>query len=191
MFHMKQFGEERMALLKRYVNILYKWNEKINLTSYSEREFYDIALIDCIVLLKVLKRLSIKDITDIGTGYGMPGIVLKILEPAIKVTLIDSSEKKIAFLEYVSKILKLDCEVYNRRLPDRNWPYKFRAIVSKASMKEERLIKVCESHLERGGYLLYFHGLTEPMKATNFPIKGKITYKRGNNLSNLVLRISL
>lgn len=186
---MKQSPSETLKKLKTYVEILYKWNSKLNLTSYTEQEFYDIGVFDCEVLLKLLEHQKIYDIADVGTGYGNPGVIIKIMNPSISVALIDVSEKKIAFLEYVSKILKLDFDIYHKRLPDKQWGKQFKAIVSKASMKEEMLLKVAETHLQTAGKLINFRGLTYPATSLSFKIIGNIFYRRkDDSCSNLMLR---
>lgn len=189
MFHMKQLTDETLKTLNSYVELLYKWNDRLNLTSYTKREFYNIALVDCRVLLELLKGLKIKQFADVGTGYGLPGVVLKILDPSLEITLIDVSEKKIAFLEYVSKILKLDFEIFKKKLPDKVWDRKFEVVVSKASMKEEMLIKVARQHLKKEGKLIYYHGKTPLGDFSDFPLIGKITYKREDRTaSNILIR---
>jgi len=190
---MKQLTSEALKKLETYVEILYKWNDKLNLTSYSRQEFFDKGVFDCIVLLELLRCLKVNCIADLGTGYGLPGVVIKILDPSVSVTLIDVSEKKIAFLEYVSKILKLDFDINKKRLPDKKWGRQFNVIVSKASMKEEMLLKVAEIHLEKGGKLINFHGISStPVKSLSLPVIGNIFYRRKDkSCSNLIVREKL
>lgn len=186
---MKQLTEETLKTLNSYTEVLYKWNKKFNLTALTEEEFYKVALIDSLALYEVLKYLKIRSLADIGTGFGLPGMVLKIVDPSLEVTLIDASEKKVAFLEFVSKILKLELEIQNKRLPDKNWNRLFCCIVSKASMKEGLLIKTTNALLERGGSLIYYHGMSKPVNSEILPLKGVISYKRENGtLSNIIIR---
>lgn len=186
---MKQLASEALEILYSYSQILFKWNEKVNLTSYKLDEFFTIGVFDVMVLNAVLEGKNIREVADVGTGYGLPGVVLKIINPDLKVTLIDASEKKIAFLEYVSKILRLDFDIVMKKLPAQDWEKSFELIVSKASMKEKMLIKVAEKHLLKGGYLMYFHGEAPLCEYKTFPLKGKIFYKRQNKtFSNLIIR---
>lgn len=186
---MKQLSQEALKTLNSYTEILYKWNKKFNLTALTEEEFYKVAVIDSLTLLTVLQNLKIRCFADVGTGYGLPGMVLKITDPSLNVTLIDASEKKIAFLEFVSKILKLKVDIQKKRLPDKNWERLFSCIVSKASMKEDLLIKTANVLLEKGGYLIYYHGMNKPTSSKILPIKGVITYRRENGtLSNIIIR---
>lgn len=186
---MKQLTTDTLKILNSYVDILYKWNDKLNLTSYTKEEFYNIGVFDCQVLLEVVEQLHIMKLADVGTGYGLPGLVLKILRPDLNIALIDASEKKIAFLEYVSKILKLDFKIYKKRLPDKMWDKRFEVLVSKASMKEDMLIKVANIHMEKDAKLIYFHGVTPLQSFSAFPVIGKVTYKRkDDSISNIIIR---
>lgn len=86
-----------------YKNLLLEWNEKINLTAIVEEK--DIILkhfIDCLTVAK-FRNLDGKNIADIGTGAGFPGLVLKIYFENANISLIDALNKRINFLKEVSK----------------------------------------------------------------------------------------
>ena len=90
-----------------YMNLLLEWNEKFNLTAITKPE--EIILkhfIDSIIPINNIKKDS--KIVDIGTGAGFPGIPLKIVRPDLKITLVDSLNKRISFLEEVIKKLQLE-----------------------------------------------------------------------------------
>lgn len=101
-------SKEQLNQFNKYFELLIEWNEKINLTSIIEikdvylKHFYDSATI-----VKVIDLENEKTLCDIGTGAGFPGIVLKILFPNLKVTLIDALEKRIKFLDIVIRELNL------------------------------------------------------------------------------------
>lgn len=108
---------EQLNQFNKYYKLLVEWNEKINLTAITERKdvylkhFYDSATI-----VKVIDLNNEKTLCDIGTGAGFPGIVLKILFPGLKVTLIDALEKRIKFLNLVISELNLkDIETIHAR----------------------------------------------------------------------------
>lgn len=100
--------EIKIQQFETYFKLLVEWNEKINLTSIVNREdvylkhFYDSA-----TLTKMVDLTTIETLCDIGTGAGFPGIVIKILFPNIKVTLIDALDKRINFLNEVIRELNL------------------------------------------------------------------------------------
>lgn len=94
--------------LNLYGNLLLEWNEKINLTAITEPEdvlykhFYD-----CILFFKAITPEKGARIIDVGTGAGFPGMVLKIVRPDIEVTLLDSLNKRLVFLNEVISELGL------------------------------------------------------------------------------------
>lgn len=100
---------EKQEKLNRYGNLLLEWNEKINLTAITEPEavlykhFYD-----CILFLKHCPVKEGASLVDVGTGAGFPGMVLKIVRPDIKVTLLDSLNKRLVFLNEVINELGLE-----------------------------------------------------------------------------------
>lgn len=101
------FNEKQLEQFYNYMNLLIEWNEKINLTAITEPE--EIILkhfIDSLTINKYVEKD--KTIADVGTGAGFPGIPLKIYRPDLKITLIDSLNKRINFLNEIISNLKLD-----------------------------------------------------------------------------------
>ena len=94
--------------------MLVEWNEKINLTAITEEsQVYLKHFYDSLTLSKAISFGEITSLCDIGTGAGFPGIVIKIFFPNISVTLVDSLQKRVNFLEEVIKQLKLkDCSTF-------------------------------------------------------------------------------
>lgn len=175
MFHVKQSSAEA---IERFADILYEWNDRMNLTSYTRSEFQNIGVFDCAVLADILAALGRWRFLDIGTGYGMPGFILKLLDPRFDPVLLDGSEKKIAFLTYAGTMLKVKFEAMQKRLPARQWRFTASCIVSKASMQEGGLLKVCEPLLEAGGVLAYFSGDAPPCHSNVLPLAGRVAYRR-------------
>ena len=104
----------------RYQELLIEWNEKINLTALTEPE--DIALkhfADSLMLLKYVDIDKETTVIDVGTGAGFPGMVLKIARPDIHLTLLDSLNNRLAFLETVCDELGFnDVELIHSRAED-------------------------------------------------------------------------
>lgn len=101
-----QFTEEQLQKFYKYMNLLIEWNKKINLTAIIEPE--DIVLkhfIDSLTILPFIDKN--KKIIDIGTGAGFPGIPVSIMRNDVDMTLLDSLNKRINFLNEVIKILNL------------------------------------------------------------------------------------
>ena len=108
---------EKLEQLNKYYNLLIEWNEKINLTSITKKEdVYLKHFYDSLTLNKSIDLNSVSTLCDIGTGAGFPGLVLKIMFPHLKITLLDSLNKRTEFLKLVITELKLtDIEVINSR----------------------------------------------------------------------------
>ena len=102
-----KFTEEQLEQFYNYMNMLIEWNEKINLTAIIEpKEIILKHFIDSLTILKYIDKN--KKVIDIGTGAGFPGIPLKIMRKDVEVTLLDSLNKRIQFLNEVIIQLKLE-----------------------------------------------------------------------------------
>ncbi len=103
-----QYDEKTINNFEKYKNLIIEWNKKINITSIdSEEEIYLKHFIDSVIIKKyVIIKKGAKTI-DIGTGGGFPGIPLKLVDNNMEITLLDSLNKRIKFLEEVVKELNL------------------------------------------------------------------------------------
>lgn len=107
----KQIGivldKKQIEQFYQYMKLLLSWNEKMNLTAITKPEEIIVKhFIDSITIAKYIDRN--KNLIDIGTGAGFPGIPLKIIRPDIQITLLDSLAKRVQFLEEVIKQLELE-----------------------------------------------------------------------------------
>lgn len=92
-----------------YYRLLVEWNEKMNLTALTEP--YDVAVkhfIDSLTLLQYVNIPQGASLIDVGTGAGFPGLAVKIARSDIRLTLLDSLQKRLGFLEEVCNTLELD-----------------------------------------------------------------------------------
>lgn len=102
-----EFDNKKCEYLYKYMKLILEWNEKINVTAIkNEKEFVVKHFIDSLTINSLIK--DEKRLLDIGTGAGFPGIPLKLYNPDIEVTLIDSVNKKITVLNDVIQKLNLD-----------------------------------------------------------------------------------
>lgn len=100
---------QQITQLENYYKLLVEWNKKINLTAIIEKpDVYLKHFYDSITLTKIINLNNEQTLCDVGTGAGFPGIVLKIIFPHLKVTLIDSLNKRITFLNAVIDQLGLE-----------------------------------------------------------------------------------
>ena len=104
-----ELDETAIDRLCRYNDLLVEWNEKINLTALTAPE--DVALkhfADSLLLLRYIEINKGTSAIDVGTGAGFPGLVLKIARPDIRLTLLDSLQKRLNFLDTVCEELGID-----------------------------------------------------------------------------------
>ena len=103
---------QQIAQLTRYFSELKRWNAHINLTALrDEAEVRHKHFLDSVSVLEHVNIEAEQTVIDVGTGAGFPGIVLKIYIPDIRLTLVEASRKKVAFLKYVISQLGLDGSV--------------------------------------------------------------------------------
>lgn len=146
-----------------YKSLLLEWNKKINLTAITEdREVILKHFIDCLTIVK-LKDFDNSSIIDVGTGAGFPGLPIKIAVPSTKVTLMDSLNKRIKFLEEVTAALKLegvDCIHSRAEDAGHNKLYreKFDFCVSRAVANLASLSEYCLPFLKINGEFIAMKG---------------------------------
>lgn len=99
--------EKQVEQFQHYLKILDEWNKNIDLTAVPVDEYVDRHLLDSLALVSVYKFNGQESVIDIGSGAGLPGIPIKIAFPDLKITLLDSQGKRVKFLNYAVKELKL------------------------------------------------------------------------------------
>lgn len=144
-----------------YYELLIDWNTRMNLTAITEP--MDVAkkhFADSLAALPLLQ--SGAKVVDVGTGAGFPGIPLLILRPDLKMTLVDSLQKRIAFLETVLKTLELPAECVHARAEDfgRLPAYRgqFDVAVSRAVANLSVLLELTVPLLKVGGKSICYKG---------------------------------
>ncbi len=150
--------EQAAEQLLAYVALLVKWNKAYNLTAVRDAEQMVIRhLLDS---LSVLPMVAKQDMLDVGSGGGMPGIILAICNPETYYTLLDSNGKKTRFLQQVKTQLQLsNVEVIQSRAENYSPPELFDRIISRAFTALDNMIDWC-------GPLLSEQGLFVAMKGT-------------------------
>lgn len=103
---------KQIEQLTIYRSELQRWNTHINLTALQDdTEVIYKHFLDSIGILEYYTFVEKQALIDIGTGAGFPGIVIKIYVPSIHLTLVESSQKKVAFLKYIISQLGLDTSI--------------------------------------------------------------------------------
>jgi 16S rRNA (guanine527-N7)-methyltransferase len=155
-------GLQRMALklsdqmidqLMTYLNLVEKWNRVYNLTAIRERdEMIKLHFLDS---LSILNHVHVKNILDVGSGAGFPGIVLAITKPELKVTVMDSVNKKTTFMQQVKSELALtNLDVVNSRVEDYQPITLFEAVISRAFSNLKNMMSLTQHTLQKEGVWL-------------------------------------
>ena len=162
-------SDQQKHQFERYFELLVEWNEKINLTAITDKEevylkhFYDSI---APILQGLIPNETIK-LLDIGAGAGFPSLPMKILYPQLDVTIIDSLNKRINFLQLLAQELDLDdVHFYHGRAEDLAQDKNFRAqydfVTARAVARMQVLSELTIPYLKVGGKLL-------ALKASNAP----------------------
>lgn len=149
--------DNMVSKLELYVDLLLKWNKTYSLTAitrYDDVIRYHI--LDGLTLINYLNQMAdINSLIDIGSGMGVPGVIIAICKPQINVVLLDSSKKKTAFLQQVAIELNLkNLKVVTSRVEEYVCINKFDINVSRAFTDTQTFIKLSEHLLKYGGKFL-------------------------------------
>ena len=157
-----QLSEEKVKALEFFLEELMRWNRKMNLTSI--RSPFEIVVKHFLDSLAVSPYLSQGcSLLDIGSGAGFPCIVLKISDPSLKVTSIDSSKKKLSFQRHLIRQLKLEgVDALHAHLPDPGIADKFNKsfdyALSRAFGSLESLLRIARPFIKDAGIIIAMKG---------------------------------
>lgn len=147
----------QLQQLQQYFELLVEWNEKINLTAITDEEdVYLKHFYDSMSLAFYYDLSQVDTLCDVGAGAGFPSIPLKILYPHLKVTIIDSLNKRIKFLEHLSSELQLvDMSFVHARAEEagKNKAYReqFEVVTARAVARMSVLSELCLPLVKIGG----------------------------------------
>ena len=155
----------QLKQLERYYELLVEYNKVMNLTGITiKEEVYLKHFYDSLTIAKVIDLNNYETLCDVGTGAGFPGLVLKIIYPNLKVTLLDSLNKRLNFLNVVIKELNLkDIETVHTRAEE--YKKQFDVTVARAVAPLNILLEYCIPLTKINGYFIAMKGKNE--EATN------------------------
>jgi 16S rRNA (guanine527-N7)-methyltransferase len=155
--HGIELEPDQVELLDRYAQALWAWNEKLNLTRHTDYEkFVSRDVVDSQWLERFLD--SAERVLDVGTGGGVPGIVLAILRPDLEVSLCESVAKKARVVEDIVRQLGLPIAVHHARAEELLADHEYDTLVVRAVAPLEKLLTWFKPHWASIGRLLVLKG---------------------------------
>ncbi|HMT02515.1 MAG TPA: 16S rRNA (guanine(527)-N(7))-methyltransferase RsmG [Burkholderiales bacterium] len=150
-------NENKVNQLLQYLKLLDKWNKTYNLTAITNIEdMINFHLLDGLSILPYLGNIDkIRDIIDVGSGMGVPGVIIAICYPQFNVTVLDSNSKKTAFLQQVAIELKLKNLIVKCQKVEKYIPLeKFDIVVSRAFAASNVFINLTKHLVKDSGVII-------------------------------------
>jgi 16S rRNA (guanine527-N7)-methyltransferase len=155
--HGLELSPDQTERIDAFCRHLWTWNEKVNLTRHTDYEkFVARDLVDSRQLAVLLEPGE--EVLDVGTGNGVPGLVIALLRPDVKVSLIDSVAKKAKIVEQIARDLGLACPVFTGRVEDHLREPSYSSLVARAVGPLEKMLRWFKPHWSRIGRLLAVKG---------------------------------
>lgn len=158
-----ELSDEQLNSFEKYAELLTDWNTRVNLTAITEpSEIAEKHFIDSLTVASACNIKHGASIIDVGTGAGFPGIPLKILRDDIDLTLLDSLNKRIVFLDYVCSQISIKAETIHGRAEEMSqtpqYREKFDLAVSRAVANLPALCEYCLPFVKVGGMFVSMKG---------------------------------
>lgn len=173
-------GQVQHILLLDYLLLLNKWNQAYNLTAI--RGLPDMVTRHILDSLAIAPYIQGKRLIDVGTGPGLPGIPLAIMQPQLNIVLLDSNGKKTRFLNEVKRRLDLkNVTVVQSRVENYHADSSFDTVVSRAFSEISQMIAWTEHLIAQDGIWLAMKGqhpaaelagLTHPYEVRSYKVPG-------------------
>ncbi|MCR4430280.1 MAG: 16S rRNA (guanine(527)-N(7))-methyltransferase RsmG [Tepidanaerobacteraceae bacterium] len=157
-------GEGGLESILKYMDLILAWNKKINLTGITKKkDFIEKHVIDSLMVTKLIKIENCSSMIDIGTGAGIPGILIKIARPDLKMILVEAIRKKADFLnEAVSQLGIKNIEIVNERSETAAKKEKYREksdiAVARAVSSLKVLAELCLPFVKKDGIFIAMKG---------------------------------
>lgn len=152
-------NEEQINKLNKLREICIEYNKHVNLTSIvKENEFNIKHILDSMSILNFFD-LNQKKIIDVGSGGGFPGLVIAIIFPESEIIMLDSNNKKIKYIDFAIKKLKLrNASTIKGRIEEQRINELYDIVLSRAVAPLNILLEITANTCRIGGYLIYYKG---------------------------------
>lgn len=153
-----ELTNKQLTQLEKFYTLLIEWNEKINLTRITNKEdVYLKHFYDSLTITRVIDLTKINTLCDVGTGAGFPGIVLKICFPNLNITLVDSLNKRVNYLnDIIEKLSLKDIKAIHAR--GEEFKGEFDIVTARAVANTEKLLKYTMHLVNKQGLLIAMKG---------------------------------
>ena len=173
---------EQVNSLFIYLAELKKWNRKINLTAIKdERDIVIKHVLDSLSYMKGFSPISGLKLLDMGSGAGFPAVPIKLVQPDIEVTLVESVKKKASFLRHIARTLKLTgIDVQDRRTDELTDSFQgaYDVVTARAFAEMNLALAAGQPFLKPGGLLILSRGPEEAIEEQEFGKLGFLLEKR-------------
>lgn len=184
-----EIDDDKLNQLEKYYKLLVEWNEKINLTTITKKEdVYLKHFYDSLSIVKIVDLNNVETLCDIGTGAGFPGLVLKIIFPKLKITLVDSLNKRINFLNTVINELDLtDIKTISSRIEEygKNNRELYDIVTARAVAKLPMLLEYATPLVKINGHFISMKGTSDEINNLNKVYK-EFNIELDNNINFLL-----
>ena len=169
-------SETKAALLARYLAELKKWNKTYNLTAIRDQgEMVALHISDSLAVLPHLPLNHGARVLDVGSGPGLPGIPIAIARPDVHVTVLDSNQKKAAFMQQAKGELRLgNVDVVAQRVENWKSAQPFQVIMSRAYSELATFIAQARHLLAKGGLFAAMKGQYPEQEIAALPAAFKV-----------------
>jgi 16S rRNA (guanine527-N7)-methyltransferase len=184
--------------LDRYCHLLWEWNQKLNLTRHTDYDTFVVRdLLDTVQLSQLIQ--ADEELLDIGSGGGVPGLLLAILRRDVKVVLSESTGKKARVLDSLVESLELPVPVHHGRGEELLDDFRFSSVVARAVGPLRKVLVWVQPHWTSVDRLLLLKGprwVAERREARelgllrNLELRRAVTYQvPGNDNESVILQI--
>lgn len=158
-------SRETLARLEAYVSLLLRWNARINLIGRNtEADIWRRHILDCAQLLPLLPA-SARSIADIGTGAGLPGLILSIFNNTAEFHLIESDQRKCAFLREAIRVTQSTAIIHESRVEQESLGVQD-VVVARACAPLDRLLEMAQKLISIHTRCLFLKGAQAELELT-------------------------